>query len=900
MFFFVGKGVIVEIGLGVRIIRKQSFTLAEISKWATDGTVDLPNVQRGFVWKPNQIENFWDSILRGYPLGALVLAENTSKTYDLLDGQQRATAVCLGFGGGTFRKSEERIKVFIDLEKPHGGDARRYIIRVITKSHPWGYQNKDNSKPLDSDCIQKAMQLYEIEDHLEHPLSDFFPYEADLPIPLEFFIQSETLDQFMAMLDKWPHWIKIENRWLEKNKEGRASAHDRLYGIGAHKERIGAIFLAIRKALDEENGQKIPALYLNREMLTGDSSIHDEQEPLTAEDDQPEGAEKDDEVETLFIRLNSGGTPLRGEELNYSILKAHIELDLQKKIENACDGLLAPARFITIAFRLFQNMPQPASKNAAQIVNKRRVASRDAIQMRVQPKQFQRHIGENSKAFVEFLEHIIDVKEFDKGTLLEQAKYLLTYEEKQPCGLPYPIVSSLASRAPEVMFMLLYRLIRKDTFVIGANLHKRMVGMVSLFLWFGKGQRQRDHSKLLSNIWPCVKILDTDLFWSSSTVQRAMLDSVLPNIPGKKDLLPLAAIKNLRANVGRLENFIVSNGSFGDVVSKAFFNRDLILFAQRQFLAEAFKKQHFNQEDTNVPFDWDHISPNKLIENKKKMPKPVKEWYNTNGNFRAWPYSLNRFDQDGTPENKLDPLNAKRIYESAKYSSDKYEELWRTYFYKNGKIFDKKLLKQQLLKWSFCSPDWAKCKVSDLKKRDEWIEVCSLIINRNINIYSEWHDELLIGELTSLREEIDFGRFVNRSKWIINPDKFSESFNFDIYDFWISRRPILDSTIYLYFGYPKADADIDILAEDVIEFGLFEEGSSGFLDKVRIPEGQESRYVKDSENYIYGQFTLVSSNENSYLALLGGFNQWLQDFSTLQDCHLATSFLGLLKSNIRL
>jgi len=27
----------------------------------------------------------------------------------------------------------------------------------------------------------------------------------------------------------------------------------------------------------------------------------------------------EDEIENLFIRLNSGGTPLRGEELNYSV-----------------------------------------------------------------------------------------------------------------------------------------------------------------------------------------------------------------------------------------------------------------------------------------------------------------------------------------------------------------------------------------------------------------------------------------------------------------------------------------------------------------------------------------------------------------------------------------------------
>jgi uncharacterized protein with ParB-like and HNH nuclease domain len=51
--------------------------------------MELPTVQRGFVWRPYQIENFWDSLLLGYPAGAFVFAKKEGKL-DLLDGQQRA------------------------------------------------------------------------------------------------------------------------------------------------------------------------------------------------------------------------------------------------------------------------------------------------------------------------------------------------------------------------------------------------------------------------------------------------------------------------------------------------------------------------------------------------------------------------------------------------------------------------------------------------------------------------------------------------------------------------------------------------------------------------------------------------------------------------------------------
>jgi len=50
-----------------------------------------------FVCKPNQIETVWDSILRGFPIGALLMSETNSGILELLDGQQRCTFISLGF-----------------------------------------------------------------------------------------------------------------------------------------------------------------------------------------------------------------------------------------------------------------------------------------------------------------------------------------------------------------------------------------------------------------------------------------------------------------------------------------------------------------------------------------------------------------------------------------------------------------------------------------------------------------------------------------------------------------------------------------------------------------------------------------------------------------------------------
>ena len=76
---------------------------------------------------------------------------------------------------------------------------------------------------------------------------------------------------------------------------------------------------------------------------------------------------------------------------------------------------------------------------------------------------------------------------------------------------------------------------------------------------------------------------------------------------------------------------------------------------QRSFLNEQFFPIHYGLEDTNVPFDWDHISPQKAI-TFHNVPKPISSVYSIIGNLRAWPFSLNRKDQAITSYQKFNPL----------------------------------------------------------------------------------------------------------------------------------------------------------------------------------------------------------------------------------------------------
>src|ERR1700730_10865918 len=78
--------------------------------------IEMPPVQRSAVWRPKQVVDLWDSLMRGLPIGTFYLVSangdrdvvdlRTGETrrfsgngFDLLDGQQRVRALLVGAVG---------------------------------------------------------------------------------------------------------------------------------------------------------------------------------------------------------------------------------------------------------------------------------------------------------------------------------------------------------------------------------------------------------------------------------------------------------------------------------------------------------------------------------------------------------------------------------------------------------------------------------------------------------------------------------------------------------------------------------------------------------------------------------------------------------------------------------
>jgi hypothetical protein len=838
--------------------KNPSFNLMALAELIGNGEICLPPVQRGFVWKPSQIEAFWDSLLRGYPVGAIVLAPRPDGRWELLDGQQRLTALCLGLGAKTLRGTETHTRVFYDLAppSPDRDDPRRHIFRVITRSHPWGYQRSDPAKTLEQSAIRKACELYGVDDPWDRELEHFFPYDAKAPIPFEYFIGADSPKAV---------WDSAESI-VEKLRTHRKSQPDDLRHLDDDNAvpQIANVLGLTRRMLE---AQHIPALYLDLDVFhsqPGDTRLA----PTKGSEEAPDD-DRPDEIETLFVRLNAGGTPLRGEELNYSILKSHIEPALQQQIEKACGHFFDPARFVSIAYRLY-------------LTKGKAPRASDGISLRIRPKQFQRAMADAKQraGFVQFVGDLLKPDAVAGEGLLAYLKRVLLYDrDSLEFGLPYPVVMRLSDDAPEIAFLLLYRIWLKEDRFPGdgdADLHRRMLGVVTLLAWLGKESGKKGFRRLLNNVWPAATVLDAPHFWSAATIRRAQIEDVFPALPTTKELR--AKAKKLAGMHHKAWPKAFDELLNDPFAARAFWCRSLLLYAQREFIGDPkrFPEPRFDLVDTDVPFDWDHIAPRSWIDGKRGIPEPIRHCFNLIGNLRAWPYSLNRMDHDAPPAKKLDLLGADD------HSCPEFEE-WLMSHDLPG---EREELKSVLLGFSACDDEWAGLERPDnLKRFKSYRPLCELIIQRSFRICEHWYESLDIEALVPAREPLDFVQTLNRSQWKeltakSCPDGVEIVFDSEIrrsWAYWVKRLRAWPNT-YLYFGgLPRDEEDSDPLADDAIEFGIIDVGDDDIGDRLKITEQDSARYLVYEGNCLGGLFTLISDDTESHRRLIGELCQWLRE-----------------------
>ncbi|MDR1166250.1 MAG: DUF262 domain-containing protein [Deltaproteobacteria bacterium] len=749
----------------------KSLRLFDIADWqinalsapARDGAlkVELPSLQRGYVWSVKQVEELWDSLIRGIPLGAFLLGEYdgalarragaAGADYFLLDGQQRATAIGLGFaplwGGDGFASLAEsrrnptapalNLALWVDLALPgDAGDNLAYKFRLLSRSHPWGYQ-RENGRRLEARDRYQAMDAFEkaLTRFLEKtdpgapiplypslPIGRVWPWDATLPIPFPLLANAvrasegeseKALALFREKIEGDPFWPNCGDMptrrspcWKAKllsalkRGEGESLSEAERAELQLHGDRLRHLTARIWRLKDFA----IPCLFVPKN------------------DNAPGGIEglegQPSLLELSFNRVNSLGTTLEGEELVYSEFKA-IFPRCETLVETiGRDAHVRPSRLISLALRLVK--AETSDKESAA----RLPGPLSARQFRKDIQSGRAH-GEFRASLSRF---IGDGDRSPAKELFRRASDILvghkSDDKNEVTGLGRILTAALAQDFPDLYFLLLSALRNgrdgadanggiSETEFAAPEDRRRILGVLTALAWFAL-----DPSEFAGRLWS-QKIR----WWNAPKGALFAPELMKPKKNGQAVAYPLPSAHALRSAMGNVvseeilggakrvapahliypsswqwawkgagadeESYLNFEGrppkglifefpaaalaenetheldfqreAFQREAWKKFWKtatkeRGLILFAQRAFTRASFPRYEPESpdqlEDSDRPYDWDHILPLSLCA-ANHCRGIWKYWGQSVGNLRAWPRALNRADRDSPPAVKL-------------------------------------------------------------------------------------------------------------------------------------------------------------------------------------------------------------------------------------------------------
>ncbi len=161
------------------------YELGEYVKWTRSGEIQLPDFQRGYKWEDERIRQLLVTVLRGHPMGAVmllksgnaqvrfkpraldgvVLATGTEAKYLLLDGQQRLTSLTQALSSnGVVSTKDDRGKLlerryFVHMETALSDPGR--VDEAVISIAGDGVRRKNFGKDVDLDLSTPVRQQAE-------------------------------------------------------------------------------------------------------------------------------------------------------------------------------------------------------------------------------------------------------------------------------------------------------------------------------------------------------------------------------------------------------------------------------------------------------------------------------------------------------------------------------------------------------------------------------------------------------------------------------------------------------------------------------------------------------------------------------------------------------------------
>ncbi len=611
--------------------------------------VGIPILQRGLIWRPHQVELFWDSLLRGFPVGSLVLCRKIKDqmresdgdiTHHLLDGQQRCDAIRIGFTDpfAESNRDHQAPVLWLDINPVlPNGTTREYLARLTTLAHPWGYNNNDNAGRISAADMRKARG-----DGVERPSPlALSPYFSRAPVPMAWLTTAEmtTVAQFRDNLMRQLKTVSSKDfKWPTKTIDFLSNDDE-----GKLEQKLKRIMYAIELAKN-----------ITVVALMAPDGLLDE----TMRESRDEGLEISQNhidisnisnIEHLFQRLNRQGTLLNGEELIYSMIKAYWP-KLAVPVDKMNPKHMPASRAIMLAVR---------------------IATADDTKEYLQPALGISQI----RALARKKEKDSRIIDFITGNEHEKIPFVmanssvatwLNYTPQNPKGFLPIQITRFAMGSPDLYLLLLW--IAHKT-AGDRKAQEELAGparaLISWGHWFST-----DKEKLANCLY--AECRDIALY-PTGTIKNAVCTALKEEIPL---LIRLPTVQQLRnfvelpqAEIKDWDWLKLANDKDGQpdeerknflerVIFRIIKNRDMLLYAQRRYIADKFRNYDPSEkdmwEDYNCPWDYDHILAHYYTYYKQKsLKKFSSHWVNTIGNLRAWPAEENRSDQKDLARDKI-------------------------------------------------------------------------------------------------------------------------------------------------------------------------------------------------------------------------------------------------------
>jgi hypothetical protein len=593
----------------------ESIQIGDVLEWTKGGTAAgrlcLPPIQRSIVWTNAQVLNYWDSLLRGYPAGLMIVHRSRQhkageistvrtmegrtqganvKDFHLFDGQQRMTAILLGHQAGQLNAC---VKLWVDFGvEPSEDSGLLFQLRISSTGQPFGYQSQS---PNQKEALGKRRE--KIDNWVEAKGQRIFDSsEAFAEVKGTQLIEAVCAVPFHEVIS-----LLFDKGF---SPDGLAQV------VNKFKQQYPAV---LPGKVESFVSALAGALQMHITFqLIGQKVVEDEKEYIR-----------------YFGRLGQGGTSLSNDELTYSIIKhQYPEVhDRMNEIMNGRAGRVASeVNLVLAALRVAKVLSPWKEPNEGKIV------------------------GRPYPGFVSQLKQLPEVeKEFQRmlpvaqggllRKLLEAIRDRLDYKTTNTGGLPVMLLARLPHQLIDVLLLMATQLKQGESEVAEPNMLPLFVLHWLLFV--------SDYDKAATLVFKKYRessCVGGNLHSIQVLIHGFETEGIARIMPTKKQL------REIREEIEKGDHYLRpwakrfakldsdSARKSGDGLRVLASNRELIkrtlMWLQRDYLTEKFRNfDPTSSRDEDLPIDLDHLIPDSKFGFNWKAEGLRPDFADADGNF---------------------------------------------------------------------------------------------------------------------------------------------------------------------------------------------------------------------------------------------------------------------------